>query len=193
DLVAAGNIFLSMNDFDLAQKLYERAKESGAAEDQVAIGMANVALAEGDDRKAERYLASLGSRDQYVDNYDYMLAEGAIYRMRHDMPNAVNAFARANALAPENENLEVQRSLHEAGGEQGIRINDKMSVLSDFSIAPVFDDATIYVTDAKLFGLSGNSAQLPSGADWLKRSSRKALATIRKEPRSSTASSSLII
>jgi hypothetical protein len=35
--------------------------------------------------------------------------------------------------------------------------------LSDFSVAPVFDDATIYVTDAKIFGLSGNSAQLPSG------------------------------
>ncbi|HWY68469.1 MAG TPA: tetratricopeptide repeat protein [Terriglobales bacterium] len=163
DLVAAGNIFLSMNDFDLAQKLYERAKESGAAEEQVAIGMANVALAQGDDRQAEQYLASLGSRDQYVDNYDYMLAEGAIYRMRHDMPNAVNAFARANALAPENENLEVQRSLHEAAGEQGIPVNSKMSVLSDFSVAPVFDDATIYVTDAKIFGLSGNSAQLPSG------------------------------
>ena len=163
DLVAAGNIFLSMNDFDLAQKLYERAKESGAAEEQVAIGMANVALAQGDDRQAEQYLASLGSRDQYVDNYDYMLAEGAIYRMRHDMPNAVNAFARANALAPENENLEVQRSLHEAAGEQGIPLNSKVNVLSDFSVAPVFDDLTIYVTDAKLFGLSGNSAQLPSG------------------------------
>ena len=163
DLVAAGNIFLSMNDFDLAQKLYERAKESGAADEQVAIGMANVALARGDDRQAEQYLASLGGRDQYVDNYDYMLAEGAIYRMRHDMPNAVNAFARANALAPENDNLEVQRSLHEAAGEQGMPVNSKMSVLSDFSVAPVFDDATIYVTDAKLFGLSGNSAQLPSG------------------------------
>src|SRR5215472_172586 len=163
DLVAAGNIFLSMNDFDLAQKLYERAKESGAAKEQVAIGMANVSLAQGDDRKAEQYLASLGSRDQYVDNYDYMLAEGAIYRMRHDMPNAVNAFARANALAPENENLEVQRSLHEAAGEQGMPVNGKFSVLSDFSVVPVFFNATIYVTDAKLFGLSGNSAQLPSG------------------------------
>ncbi|HVH88661.1 MAG TPA: tetratricopeptide repeat protein, partial [Terriglobales bacterium] len=72
DLVAAGNIFLSMNDFDLAQKLYERAKESGAADEQVAVGMANVALAQGDDRSAEGYLTSLGNRDQYVDDYDYM-------------------------------------------------------------------------------------------------------------------------
>ena len=163
DLVAAGNIFLSMNDFDLAQKLYERAKESGAADEQVAVGMANVALAQGDDRRAEQYLASLGSRDQYADDYDYMLAEGAIYRMRHDMPNAVSAFARANALAPENDNNEVQRSLHEAAGEEGLPVTGKFNVLSDFSIAPVFDDLTIYVTDAKLFGQSGNTSQLPSG------------------------------
>lgn len=162
DLVAAGNIFLSMNDFDLAQKLYERAKESGAADEQVAVGMANVALAEGDDRSAEKYLASLGPRDQYVDDYDYMLAEGAIYRMRHDMPDAVSAFARANALAPENENTEVQRSLHEAAGEEGMPVNGKLNVLSDFSVAPVFDDATIYTTDAKIFGLSGNTSQLPT-------------------------------
>jgi tetratricopeptide (TPR) repeat protein len=162
DLVAAGNIFLSMNDFDLAQKLYERAKESGAADEQVAIGMANVALAQGDDRSAENYLASLGSRDQYVDDYDYMLAEGSIYRMRNDMPNAVSAFARANALAPENDNTEVQRSLHEAAGEQGMPVTDKFSVLSDFSVAPVFDDATIYTIDAKIFGQTGNTSSLPT-------------------------------
>jgi tetratricopeptide (TPR) repeat protein len=162
DLVAAGNIFLSMNDFDLAQKLYERAKESGAADEQVAVGMANVALAQGDDRDAEKYLASLGNRDQYVDDYDYMLAEGEIYRMRHDMPNAVSAFARANSLAPESDNTEVQRSLHEAAGEEGMPVTSKLNVLSDFSVAPVFDDATIYTNDAKLFGQSGNTSQLPS-------------------------------
>jgi len=162
DLVAAGNIFLSMNDFDLAQKLYERAKEAGAADEQVAIGMANVALAQGDDRRAEQYLASLGNRDQYLDDYDYMLAEGSIYRMRHDMPNAVSAFARANALAPENDNNEVQRSLHEAAGEAGMPITGNVNLLSDFSIAPVFDDSTIYTTDARLAGLTGNTSQLPT-------------------------------
>jgi hypothetical protein len=91
-----------------------------------------------------------------------MLAEGSIYRMRHDMPNAVSAFARANALAPESDNGEVQRSLHEAAGEAGMPLSDKFNVLSDLSIAPVFDDATIYTTDAKLAGLSGNSSQLPT-------------------------------
>ena len=92
-----------------------------------------------------------------------MLAEGAIYRMRHDMPNAVSAFARANALAPENDNNEVQRSLHETAGEEGMPVNGKFNVLSDFSVAPVFDNLTIYVTDAKLFGLNGNTSQLPTG------------------------------
>ncbi|MBV9145090.1 MAG: tetratricopeptide repeat protein [Acidobacteria bacterium] len=162
DLVAAGNIFLSMNDFDLAQKLYERAKESGAADEQVAVGMANVALAQGDDRSAEKYLASLGNPDQYVDDYDYMLAQGAIYRMRHDMPDAVNAFARANALAPESDNNEVQRSLHEAAGEEGMPVTQRVNVLSDISMAPIFDDSTIYTTDAKIFGQSGNTSSLPT-------------------------------
>jgi tetratricopeptide (TPR) repeat protein len=161
--VAAGNIFLSMNDFDLAQKLYERAKESGAADEQVAVGMANVALAQGDDRSAEKYLASLGDRDQYLDDYDYMLAEGEIYQMRHNMPQAVSAFARANSLAPENDNTEVQRSLHETAGEEGMPVTGKWNVLSDFSVAPVFDDATIYTTDAKLFGQTSVSPQLPTG------------------------------
>ena len=163
DLVAAGNIFLSMNDFDLAQKLYERAKESGAADEQVAVGMANVALAQGDDRRAEQYLEALGSRDQYLDDYDYMLAEGAIHRMRHDMPEAVSAFARANALAPETDNNEVQRSLHEAAGEEGMPVKGNFNTLSDFSVAPVFDDSTIYTTDAKINGLTANNSQLPSG------------------------------
>jgi tetratricopeptide (TPR) repeat protein len=163
DLVAGANIFLSMNDFDLSQKLFERAKESGAADEQVAIGLANIALAQGDDRRAESYLASLGNAADYVDDYDYMLAQGSIHRMRHNMPEAVNAFARANALAPEDRNGEVQRSLHEAAGEAGLPVTSKLNVLSDFSVAPVFDDATIYTLDAQLQGLSGtNTSQLPS-------------------------------
>ncbi|HET9741213.1 MAG TPA: tetratricopeptide repeat protein [Terriglobales bacterium] len=161
DLVAAANIFLSMNDFELAQKLYERAKESGASDEQVDVGLANVALAQGDDRNAERYLNSLGNPNDYVDDYDYMLARGQIARMRQNMPQAVSAFARANALAPEDDNLEVQRSLHEAAGEEGIPVADtKFNVLSNFSVAPVFDDATIYTLDAQLFGLSGSDKSL---------------------------------
>ena len=79
------------------------------------------------------------------------------------MPNAVSAFARANALAPENDNNEVQRSLHETAGEEGMPVNGKFNLLSDFSVTPVFDNLTIYTTDAKLFGLSGNTSQLPTG------------------------------
>ena len=47
DLVEAANIFLSINDFDLAQRYFQKAKEAGAADEVVAIGLANVALVRG--------------------------------------------------------------------------------------------------------------------------------------------------
>ena len=60
DFSEAANLFLSMHDFDLAENYYTKAQLAGANSRTVAIGLTNTYLAEGDTRKAESALGSLG-------------------------------------------------------------------------------------------------------------------------------------
>ena len=60
DLSQAAGLFLAMHDFDLAETYYGKAKMAGANNRNVAIGLTNTYLAEGNTRKAETALASLG-------------------------------------------------------------------------------------------------------------------------------------
>jgi tetratricopeptide (TPR) repeat protein len=158
DFIEAGNILLAMNDFDLATRYYRKARAAGAADQQVAIGMANAYLAQGDSRNAQAELARLGDPSDYVDNYDYQLAMGSVYQQQHDAPHALTAFAHANAMAPDDDIAE--RQLQIAAGDEGYQLNNHVSVRSDFWAAPIFDDPTIYEMDAKLFGIT-NPALLP--------------------------------
>ena len=50
----------AMHDFDLAENYFTKAQLAGANNRSVAIGLTNTYLAEGDTRKAEKALASLG-------------------------------------------------------------------------------------------------------------------------------------
>jgi hypothetical protein len=68
-------------------------------------------------------------------------------------------FARANQMAGEDERAE--RNLQQMAGEEGLSLNQKVSVASDVQVAPIFEDETIYVTDARLFGTPANAATLP--------------------------------
>ena len=156
--VEAANIMLGMHDFDLAQKMFERAKSAGAADEVVAIGLANAYLAEGNNLDAQAALASLGNPGDYSDNYDYKLALANIYRQRHDDVHALTAFAQANTLAGQ-DNETTSRALLELAGEQGLPVTQKIGVSSDFQVAPIFDDQTIYGLDAQL--LAGPNGELP--------------------------------
>ena len=60
DILEAANIFLAIHDFDLAETYFDKAKLAGANPRQVEIGLANTYVAEGESRKAEEALASLG-------------------------------------------------------------------------------------------------------------------------------------
>ncbi|HWR15807.1 MAG TPA: tetratricopeptide repeat protein [Terriglobales bacterium] len=158
--VEAANIMLGMNDFDLARRMFERAKTAGAADEVVAIGLANTFLAQGDNADAQAVLASLGSPDDYSDNYDYKLAMANMYRQRHEDARALTAFAQADSLAGQ-ENDVTSRAMLDLAGEQGLTINNKFSVSSDFTMAPIFEDATIYGLDAQFFGTGANGALPP--------------------------------
>jgi tetratricopeptide (TPR) repeat protein len=158
NLIEAANIFLRMNDFDLATTYFQRARDAGAADQVVAIGLANAYLAQGEPLKAQTELASLGSPDLYADNYDYTLAMATSYRQRRDNVRAITAFARANQMAGQDDVAE--RQLQEIAGEEGLRINKKWSVGTDFSLGGLMEDQTIYNTDRQLLGVTTPS-QLP--------------------------------
>ena len=156
--VEAGNIMLAMHDFDLAQKMFERAKSAGAADEVVAIGLANTYIAQGNNVEAQAALASLGNPADYDDNYDYKLALANVYRQRHDDVHALTAFAQANSLAGQDDDI-ASRAMLQVAGEQGLPVTQKLSFSTDFTMAPIFDDPTIYALDARLFG--GANGTLP--------------------------------
>lgn len=159
NLIEAANTFLSMNDFDLARRYYQRAADLGAADEVVAIGLANTYLATGRSAEAQRQLETLGSADENLENYDYTLAMANVYRQQHDNVRALTALAHANQLG--GEDPVAERELAEVAGDEGLRLNHNWSVLTNLDVAPIFDDETMYMLDAKLFGVQNSTGSLP--------------------------------
>jgi tetratricopeptide (TPR) repeat protein len=156
-LLQAGDMFLRMHDFDMAEKMFERARLAGAADQVAGVALANLYLEKGDTRNAQIQLASLGNPDSLQENYDYMLAQANLLRQEHRDDLALSAYARANMVAGQNDTAD--RELVDMAGEEGLRLNKKFSVLTDFTVEPIFEDSTIYQLDARMFNASG--ATLP--------------------------------
>ncbi|MBI2679075.1 MAG: tetratricopeptide repeat protein [Candidatus Koribacter versatilis] len=159
NLIEAANIFLAAHDFKLAEKYYRRAADAGAGEEVVAIGLANTYLAQGQAAQAQAQLAALGNPADYASSYDYQLAAGNMYRQSHDMPRALSAFGRANQLDTQSD--VAQRQMYEVAAQEGYQINRRFSVLSDLDVHGIFQPATVYELDAKLFGIT-DPALMPS-------------------------------
>lgn len=154
DLVEAANIFLAIQEFDLAERYFVKARQAGASDEAAAVGLANAYLAKGDDRRAEAELASLGNPAGYTDSYDYSLAMGNVYRHRGDNVHALTSFAHANQLAGDGDQV-AENELIDVAGQEGLRLNQHVSLLSDLSTQPIYEDPTIYQVDAKLFNALG--------------------------------------
>ena len=158
NLIEAANILLAMHDFDLASSYFQKAEQAGASQDVVAIGLANTYLAQGKTKAANEVLAPLGADPSANQNYDYLLAQGEVYRQRHETWNALAVLAHAGQLGGTEvaalEGLQV-------ASQEGLRVTDHLSVLTNFTTGGYYDDWTIYVLDAQIFGLSQNSKQLP--------------------------------
>ena len=152
NLVEAANIFLAAHDFDLAERYFAKAKDLGASDDTVAIGLADTYIAQGNDRKAEAELAALGRSVDYEQSYDYQLAWANIYTQRHDNVRAISAFARANQLAADDPTAE--RGLLQVSGQEGtpLPFRPNLSIQSEIATGAIFEDATLYQMDNKLFG-----------------------------------------
>jgi tetratricopeptide (TPR) repeat protein len=147
-LMETADVFLSMHDYQLAQTYLQRALAAGAPETSVRIGMANTYLALGDTARAQSELTLIGNSADSEPGYEYLLAKANVLRQEHQNTQALTAFAQAANSAGEHQNAE--QDLLQAGASEGLRVNPTISFLSDFSVAPIFEDTTVYVLDAKL-------------------------------------------
>jgi tetratricopeptide (TPR) repeat protein len=147
-LVAAADVFREMHDYDLSQKYLQRAEAAGAPETTVRIGLANNYLALGDTARAEGELASINTQPDSEPDYQYLLAKANVLSQEHQGAQALTAFAQATDAAGDDQTAE--QSLLMAGANEGLRVTPNLSVLSGFSVQPIFEDTTVYVLDAKL-------------------------------------------
>ena len=161
--VEAANLFGSMHHYDLSQEYLERAKAVGASDSEVRIALANDDLALGQTVKAKAELAAIGDLGSDGQNYQYLLAEANVYRQEHQNAQALTAFAQATNGAGDDQTAE--QGMLETGADEGLRINSKLSVLSDLSVEPIFEDSTVYVLDSKTLATfavpNTDTAQLP--------------------------------
>lgn len=148
--IQAADVFRSLHDYQLSQQYLERAKTAGAPDISVRIGMANNYLALGDTTRAAAELAAVRNVAGNESNYQYLMAQATIYEQEHQGERALTAFAEAADFAGEDQAAEQQ--LLQASANEGYRINNVVSVLSDFIVQPVFEDTTVYVLDSKLDG-----------------------------------------
>jgi tetratricopeptide (TPR) repeat protein len=147
-LIEAADLFLSMHDYQLAQTYLQRALTVGAPDTAVRIGLANTYLALGDTARAQGQLSVISNSADSEPSYEYLLAKAAVLRQEHQNTQALTAFAQAAEAAGEDQT--AQQNLLQAGANEGLRINPRVSFLSDFSVAPIFEDTTVYILDSKL-------------------------------------------
>jgi tetratricopeptide (TPR) repeat protein len=148
EFIQAADVLRGVHDFDLSQTYLQRARNVGASDTAVRIGMANNYMAIGDTVRAQGELAGISQDADSDPDYRYLLAQANIERQLHHNPAALTAFAQAADAAGEDPT--AQEGLLLAGGDEGLRINPKLSLLSDFSVSPIFEPTTVYVLDSKL-------------------------------------------
>ena len=168
--IEAADVFRRMHEYQLSQTYLERAKAAGASDISVRVGLANNYLALGDTARASAELSAVSQVADSEPDYQYLLAEANVYQQEHRGTQALTAFAQASNAAGEDQTAE--QDLLQAGANEGLRINPTLSLLSDFSVQPIFEDTTVYVLDSKL-DADG------SGAEFRRRSSSAAPLLLR--------------
>jgi tetratricopeptide (TPR) repeat protein len=159
DYLNAADILMSIHEYPLAQRMYGRAQALGADDTSVAVGMANAWLALGDTRSAELQLASLPDDPEREKNFDFLVAQGNVYRQLGKNDRALANFTLANQLDPQD--LATHTAEMELAEEEGRPIADHIGMGSDVRVNAVFEDENIYQEDARLLGVQNNGALLP--------------------------------
>ncbi len=146
--IAAADLLRQMHDYQLSQNYLGRAKSAGASDIAVRVGLANNYLALGNTARASAELSAVSHVADSESDYQYLLAEANVYQQEHQGAQALTAFAQAASAAGEDQTAE--QALLQAGANEGYRIDPTVSLLSDFSVEPIFEDSTVYVLDSKL-------------------------------------------
>ena len=107
------------------RNLFEKAKMAGANNRNVEIGLTNTYLAQGETRKAEAALASLGPVSDFRDDYDYMMASANVYRQRQDPLHALSAFAQASTVAGQEDHGIAESAQYERPPTEGRQIIER--------------------------------------------------------------------
>ncbi len=160
DFADAGNLFLGMHDFDLAETYFNKAQLSGANNRVVAIGLTNTYLAEGNTQKAGAALASLGSADDFSGDYDYKMASANFYRQKQDPLHSLAAFAEASTVAGQEDHGIAEMSQYTEAEQEGRQLSQKLSIVPEGSFAPALEDINVYQLDARILRVT-NPALLP--------------------------------
>jgi tetratricopeptide (TPR) repeat protein len=147
-LLEAADVLLNVDEYELAETYLKHALTAGAPETTVRIGLANTYLALGETVRAQDQLSLIRSSADSELGYPYLLANANLLRQKHKNSQAVTAFAQAAAVSGEDQ--AAQQYVLQAGASEGLRINPTVSFLSEFSLAPIFEDTTVYVLDSKL-------------------------------------------
>jgi tetratricopeptide (TPR) repeat protein len=145
-LLQAASLMLKIRDFDMAERLFKRALKEGAAEEVVGLGLANLYVAKGQPQEAQAALGGAVGSGAYSDAYDFELVQGQIYRQERDNLRALTAFARAATDAGEDDT--ARQAELDVAGEEGWRITPRLSLLSTFSVNPLFESPTEFVLDS---------------------------------------------
>ncbi len=153
EYVEAANLFLQMHEYRLAETYLHRAKKAGAPDSVVRIGLANSYLALGQTQRAAAELSAVKQTQNGEADYQYLLAEASLFQQEHQSLDAQNSFAAAVNNAGEDQT--AVQGLLQAGGNEGFRVNQHLSALTDLTVQPIFEDSTIYVLDSKLDSPTG--------------------------------------
>jgi tetratricopeptide (TPR) repeat protein len=159
DYLNAADILMSIHEYPLAQQMYGRAHALGADDAAVAVGMANASLALGDTRSAELQLASLRDDPDSNHNYDFLVAQGNVYRQRGEDDRALATFSLASQQDPQD--LGIRTAETELAEEEGRPITDRVGMGSGVRVNALFEDENIYQLDARLLGVQNNGLLLP--------------------------------
>jgi tetratricopeptide (TPR) repeat protein len=160
DFADAGNLFLAMHDFDLAEQYFDRARMAGASHRSVAIGLTNTYLAVGNTEKAGSTLAALGPANDFSDDYDYMMASANLYRQRQDPLHSLSLFAQASTVAGPADQGVAESAQYVEAEQEGRQINEKVSFVPEGVFAPILEDINVYTLDARILQVT-NPALLP--------------------------------
>ena len=157
-LQAAG-ILQELHEYQISQTYLERALAAGASDIDVRVDLANSYLALGQTSRAAGELAAVSQADAAKSDYAYLLAQANVYQQEHRGTEALSAFAQAASAAGEDQTAE--QDLMQVGANEGYRINQHISVLSNILQQPIYEDSTVYELDAETFG---NPPPLVGGA-----------------------------